>query len=71
MKLANIVLENIKVYCAEHGFTIARFEKLCGIGNGVVASWGKGSAVTSLSLEKIAAYTKIPAERWIVEWEEK
>ena len=66
-----MVYKNILRYCEEHGFTIARFEKLCGIGNGVVAAWKEESKPSLSSLEKIAAYTGIPVERWIVEWEEK
>ena len=66
-----MVYENIIKYCEEHGLTIARFEKLCGIGNGVVAAWKDESKPSLSSLEKIAAYTGIPVERWIVKQEEK
>lgn len=70
MNIENTVLENVKRYCIEHGTSIAQLEKMCGIGNGVIASWGKGSAITTKSLTKIAAYTGIPAEKWIVKQED-
>lgn len=66
-----MVYENVKRYCDEHGLSIARFEKLCGIGNGIVATWGEGASPTMRSLEKIAAYTGIPLANWTMKQEEK
>lgn len=64
-----MVYKNILKYCEEHGFTIARFEKLCGIGNGVVAAWKEESEPSIPSLKKIAAYTGIPVTKWLEEEE--
>lgn len=64
-----MVYENIIKYCEEHGITIARFEKLCGIGNGVVAAWKEENEPSLPSLKKIAAYTGIPVTKWLEEEE--
>ncbi len=59
------ILENIENYCNRNDITIAGFERLCGIGNGVIARWRDMSSPTTKTLEKIASATGIPAHKWL------
>lgn len=61
-----MIFERIKEYCEANGLTIAKFEKLCGIGNGCIKRWEYGRVNPSMaSLNKIAAATGIDILRWL------
>lgn len=63
-----VLSDNITKYCQQNKISLARFEKMCGIGNGVVAKWGEttsGPRITSLI--KIQEATGIPAGKWLDE----
>ena len=57
--------EKVQAYCKKNNLTIAGFERLCGIGNGVAAQWGKASAPSMKTVCKIADATGIPATEWL------
>ena len=50
-----MILANIKRLCAENHISIAELEKRVGLGNGVIARWGKGSPRLDLA-KKVADY---------------
>ena len=52
-----VILQMIREYCDKNGLSIAAFERKCGLGNGVVAEWGKGSKPNTASLLKISEAT--------------
>lgn len=63
-----MVYRNVLEYCRKNNLTIRGFEKMCGIGNGVVAEWGKEDNPSNPSLptlEKIFKATGIPIEKWL------
>lgn len=61
------VYQNIRNYCDQHGISLQAFEESCGIGNGVLAKWGRGKMAPTLkSLEKLEATTKIPVASWLM-----
>ena len=63
-----MVYSNVLEYCKKNNLTIRGFEKMCGIGNGVVAEWGKEDNPSNPSLstlEKISNSTGIPLEKWL------
>lgn len=66
-----MVYDNVLAYCKEKGLSIAGFEKLCGIGNGVIAAWKEENAPTTKTLIKMEKATGIPAGKWLSRWEEK
>jgi len=66
-----MIYENVETYCHEHGISIAGFEKLCGIGNGVVSAWKGESSPTLTSVMKIANATGIPASEWLKDKEKE
>lgn len=59
------LFQKVVDYCKEKGLSICQFEKMCGIGNGVVAEWGKDSSPSLASLKKISEATGIPITEWI------
>ena len=48
-----VILQMIREYCEKNSLSLAAFERKCGLGNGVVAEWGKGSKPNTESLLKI------------------
>lgn len=58
------VLDKVKAYCEEHKISIHAFEKMCGIGNGVMDDWDKQMPSAS-SLLKLEAATKISVGEWL------
>ena len=66
-----MIFENVEAYCREHGLSISGFEKLCGIGNGVVSAWKGESSPTLTSVMKIADATGIPASEWLKDKEKE
>lgn len=65
----NIVVENIRAYCEAHGYTFAKFERLCDLSNGMIGKWelgyNKGPTVTTL--KKISDATGIDMDAWLKE----
>ena len=60
-----MVYENIVRYCEEHGISIAAFERMCGLGNAVVAAWKDEHGPTLSSLLKIEKATGISISEWV------
>lgn len=64
------IVTRIDDYCNTAGLSIARFEKLCHIGNGTIGKWryygAKPTVATLLKLEKA---TGIPLYMWLDEGE--
>lgn len=63
-----MISDKIYLYCQNAGITVARFEKLCGLGNGSVGKWRKLHTFPSMkSLMKLEKGTGIPAYMWLEE----
>lgn len=60
-----MVYQNVVSYCNSKNMTISAFEKMCGIGNGVVGAWKEENKPSMSSLEKMAEKTGISVEEWI------
>ena len=61
-----MICDKVEEYCRAAGLTIARFEKLCGIGNGTIGKWRNHNAVPSIAtLIKLENATGIPIYMWI------
>lgn len=61
-----MICDKVEEYCRTAGLTIARFEKLCGIGNGTIGKWRKHGATPSIAtLIKLENATGIPIYMWI------
>ena len=58
--------KNVVAYCKENGLSISGFEKLCGIGNGVIDDWKNGNRNPSVAtLQKMEKATGIPIADWM------
>ena len=61
-----MIYERVKEYCHNAKISISGFEKLCGIGNGAVATWRGGAVFPSMTtLSKMERATGIPIQVWI------
>lgn len=60
-----MVYQNVVDYCNSNNITISAFEKMCGIGNGVIGAWKEENKPSLSSLGKIADKTGIPVEEWL------
>lgn len=60
-----MVYQNVVNYCNNNNITISAFEKMCGIGNGVIGAWKGENNPSISSLEKISKKTGIPIEEWL------
>lgn len=62
------IYNKVLIYCKDHNMTIAEFERMCGLGNATVRSWGKGRCDLKVStLKQIALATGIPVASWLEE----
>lgn len=57
--------QKIIEYCKENNLSLSAFEKMCGIGNGVIDDWKETSMPSLASLTKIAEATGIPVSEWV------
>lgn len=61
-----MVYRKVVAYCEKKNISICEFEKLCGIGNGVVGAWKDDKSKPTLNtLEKIAKATNTSITRWL------
>lgn len=64
-----VLVDNINKYCEAYSLPVARFEKDCGLGNGIVNQWrsgiNKNPSITTL--QKIAGKTGIEMSDWLKE----
>lgn len=60
-----MLYKRIQAFCRERGISIARFEQMCGIGNGTVKRWTIKSP-SLRSLIKISRATRVPLEYWLI-----
>lgn len=58
------MLDKIKALCHEKGVSIAKLEKECGLGNGVVGRWDKSSPAVH-NLKAVADYLGKPIEYFL------
>lgn len=58
------MLTKIKALCQEKGISIARLEKECGLGNGVIGRWDKSSPAVR-NLKAVADYLGKPIEYFL------
>lgn len=62
-----LLYENIKRMCFENGTNICNLEKSCGIANGTISKWRKGSASPRFgTMMKIANYFGVSMDELIV-----
>lgn len=59
------IVENVRRYCEENKLSMSKFEKMCGVGNGVIARWEAMYSPSTRTIYKIAAATGIPAAEWV------
>ena len=63
-----MITDKIDTYCKNAGISVSRFEKICGIGNGIVGKWrNRGSSPSISTLVKIEKATGVPIFMWIEE----
>lgn len=60
-----MVYENIVALCKEHGISIARLEKECGLGNATVRGWKNGSP-TLKCLVEVAHYFGVSLDELVL-----
>lgn len=61
-----MIMEKVQTYCAENHISVAKFERMCGIGNGTVSKWSSRKSKPSLNtLEKMSKATKKPLSYWM------
>ena len=62
-----VLVDNIKAYCEAREITIAEFERMCGLSNGIVRHWkdGRNRTANVATLARIESATGIEISRWI------
>lgn len=61
-----MIYKKVVAYCEKKNMSICQFEKMCGIGNGVVGAWKDDESKPALkTLEKIAKATKTSITTWL------
>lgn len=60
------IYDRVMQYCKEEDIPVSKLEKICGIGNGTIAKWGKFGVVPSIaSLVKLSKKTGMPLIYWV------
>lgn len=64
-----VIVDNISKYCEAKGLAVTSFEKVCGLGHGIVRMWksGKNSNPSIITLQRIEEATGIGMSAWLKE----